>query len=156
RLNLQFFLWKDLLRFNLHPDITKSLGPHARITDVATGTGVWMVDLARELPSTTILHDFDIDLGQYPPAEGFPCNVHISNWGMFTPPPSELVGKFDVVHLRLATLVIKNNNPTTIISNVAQLLRLGGYRQWDEIDTEGLYIDTPASVDFEAVSKLFR
>lgn len=32
----------------------------------------------------------------------------------------------------------------------------GVYLQWDEIDTEGLYIDSPASVDFEAVRKLFR
>jgi hypothetical protein len=39
RLNLSFFLWKDLLRFNLHPDISQELSPNAQIADVATGTG---------------------------------------------------------------------------------------------------------------------
>jgi hypothetical protein len=39
RLNLSFFLWKDLLRFNLHPDVSEVLSPNAHIADVATGTG---------------------------------------------------------------------------------------------------------------------
>ena len=146
RLNLQFFLWRDLLRFNLHPDIIVNLDPHARIADIATGTGsvllskksrgetgsdvtcayywnsIWMVDLAREVPSTTTLHGFDIDLGQCPPPKSLPSNVHVSQWDMFTEPPAELVGTFDVVHLRLVTLVIKNNDPTSIIANVTRLL----------------------------------
>ena len=42
--------------------------------------------------------------------------------GMSTLSLSELIGKFDVVHPRLVTLVIKNNDPTTIIWTVAQLL----------------------------------
>ena len=42
--------------------------------------------------------------------------------GISTLSLSELIGKFDVVHLRLVTLVIKNKDPTTIIWNVAQLL----------------------------------
>lgn len=81
-----------------------------------------MIDLARELPSTTKFYGFDIDLGQCPPAESFPSNVHISQWDMFTPPPSEIIGTFDVVHLRLVTLVIKDNDPTTLIANVGRLL----------------------------------
>lgn len=32
----------------------------------------------------------------------------------------------------------------------------GGYLQWDEIDTEGLYIDAPNAVEAKAVSELFR
>ncbi|KAF2440274.1 S-adenosyl-L-methionine-dependent methyltransferase [Karstenula rhodostoma CBS 690.94] len=156
RLNLSFFLWKDLLRFNLHPDISEGLGPNARIADVATGTGIWMLDLSREVPSTTTIHGFDIDLSQCPPPSSFPPNVKITKWDMFTPPPAELVGTFDVVHLRLVTLVIKNNDPTALLTNVAQLLKPDGYLQWDEIDAAGLHIESPENVDFEAVSKLFR
>lgn len=81
-----------------------------------------MVDLARELPPTTTLHGFDIDLGQCPPADSFPPNVQLSQWDMFSPPPPELIGTFDVIHIRLVTLVIKDNDPTTVIANVAQLL----------------------------------
>lgn len=38
RLNLQFFLWKDTLQFNLHPEIPAPK-VNARIADVAMGTG---------------------------------------------------------------------------------------------------------------------
>lgn len=83
-----------------------------------------MLDVARELPPTTTVQGFDIDLGQCPPADSFPPNVHISKWDMFSPPPPDLIGTFDVVHIRLVTLVIKDNDPTTVIANVAQLLSM--------------------------------
>lgn len=81
-----------------------------------------MVDLARDLPSTTTFHGFDINLVQCPVADNLPANVKVSQWDMFTPPPVELVGTFDVVHLRLVTLVIKDNDPSTLIENVSKLL----------------------------------
>lgn len=81
-----------------------------------------MLDLSRDLPSTTTFHGFDIDLAQCPPSDSFPDNVRVTQWDMFSPPPPQLVGQFDVVHLRLLTLVIKNNDPTAVIKNVMQLL----------------------------------
>lgn len=81
-----------------------------------------MVDLARDLPSTVTFHGFDINLAQCPVADNLPANVKISQWDMFKPPPEELVGTFDVVHLRLVTLVIKDNDPSTLLENVAKLL----------------------------------
>ena len=88
-----------------------------------------MVDLSREIPTTTTIHGFDIDLRQCPPPNTFPSNVHLSQWDMLTPPPADLIGKFDVVHLRLLTLVIKNNDPTAIITNVGKLLSEYSLRQ---------------------------
>ena len=35
-------------------------------------------------------------------------------------------------------------------------LEPGGYLQWDELDTEGLHIESPNSVSSDATGKLFR
>jgi hypothetical protein len=41
---------------------------------------------------------------------------------MFTEPPPELVGQFDIVHVRLITLVIKDNNVLPLIHHLRRLL----------------------------------
>ncbi len=41
---------------------------------------------------------------------------------MFTEPPAELVGQYDIVHIRLVTLVVKDNNALPIIQNIRKLL----------------------------------
>lgn len=64
RLNLQFYLWKDAIKFNSHPSIP--VQKCGIIADVATGIGMWLIDVARELPTAQI-EGFDIDLSQAPP-----------------------------------------------------------------------------------------
>ncbi|KAG8164408.1 hypothetical protein KVR01_006326 [Diaporthe batatas] len=131
RLHYQYYLWQDTFRFHLHPDIPQ-LEPDARIADVATGTGIWLSDLSRQLPSTTQLHGLDISLDQLPPPNLTPPNATYHEWDLYTPPPAELRGIFDVVHMRLIGVVIKDAQPARILANVAQLLRPGGYLQWEE------------------------
>lgn len=95
---------------------------------------------------------------------------------MFTEPPEELVGQFDIVHVRLITLVIKDNNVLSVINNLRKLLGVNihrqnfptslakfpliapnGYLQWDEVDTVGSYIDTiDSSVSTPALQSLFK
>jgi hypothetical protein len=41
---------------------------------------------------------------------------------MFTSVPEDLVGQFDVVHVRLVTLVIKDNNAAPLVANLYRLL----------------------------------
>ena len=43
---------------------------------------------------------------------------------MFTEPPADLVGQFDIVHVRLITLLIKDNNVLSAIKNLRKLLRM--------------------------------
>ncbi|MCJ1432519.1 hypothetical protein MMC27_001876 [Xylographa pallens] len=159
RLNLQYFLWKNLLQFNLHPDIPQP-APSARIADVATGTGLWLVDLAAALPSSVRFDGFDISLEQAPAASFLPANVHMHHWNMFDEPPQEFVGQFDIVHVRLVTLVIKNNDPVRLIENLRKLLKPGGYLQWDEVDAIGSYIRAAdsgmATPALEALFKTFK
>ncbi|MCJ1381958.1 hypothetical protein MMC17_005070 [Xylographa soralifera] len=159
RLNLQFFLWKNLLHFNLHSDIPQP-APSARIADIATGTGLWLVDLAAALPSSIRFDGFDISLEQAPAASFLPANVYMHHWNMFDEPPQEFVGQFDIVHVRLVTLVIKNNDPILLIENLRKLLKPGGYLQWDEVDAIGCYIRAAesgmATPALEALFKTFK
>ncbi|KZZ92046.1 hypothetical protein AAL_06256 [Moelleriella libera RCEF 2490] len=162
RLTAQHFLWKDLLGFLVHPDIP-TRAADLKVADVATGNGVWqggfipassheaetehfaapsiwLQDLARDRPSPAEFHGFDISLDQVGPRQWVPANVQYHQWNLFEEPPQAFVGYFDVVHVRLITVVVKNNDPRPVIANLIKLLKPGGHLQWDEVDTIGCSI----------------
>jgi SAM-dependent methyltransferase len=132
RLNLQFFLWKQSLQFNVHPSIPMTA--ESSIADIATGTAIWLLDLACELPSSVRLHGYDIDLSNTPPPQWLPNNITLHTWNLFDPVPDHLVGKYDVIHLRLLILVVQDSDPVPVIRNVARMLKPGGYIQWDDLN----------------------
>ena len=131
RLNYQCYLWKDTLKFNLHPSIPAPQDG-ARIADVATGTGLWLLDLANEVPPTVRMDGMDITLSQAPPKQWLPAQVSMTVWNLFDEVPDAFVGKFDVVHIRLVLLVIPNNGAAPLIQRLGKMLKPGGYLQWDE------------------------
>ncbi|KAL2819613.1 S-adenosyl-L-methionine-dependent methyltransferase [Aspergillus cavernicola] len=140
RLNYQFYLWKEALQFNLHPSI--KLGDPGsttpRIADLATGTAIWLCDLLRD-PSLSEyqslqLDGMDIDLKNAPVAEWLGPTITLREWNLFDEVPNDLIGKFDVVHLRLLVLVVQQSDPLPIIRNVFQMLKPGGYIQWDDLN----------------------
>ena len=131
RLNYQFYLWKNTLGFNLHPSIAAPKDD-ARIADVATGTGIWLVDLAQEVPATVRMVGLDITLAQAPPKQWLPANVSMRVWNIFEELPEDLVGQFDIVHVRLLLLVIPDNDAVPVIKRLALMLKPGGYLQWEE------------------------
>ncbi|KAJ4305637.1 hypothetical protein N0V90_001168 [Kalmusia sp. IMI 367209] len=122
RLNLQFYLWKI------------SLPEAPAIAEVASGTCLWLMDVAQEYPKGQVL-GLDYNLRQAPHQAWLPPNAKTQNWNVFEEPPEELVGKFDLVHTRLLVLVVENKDPRPIIRNLMKLLKPGGYLQWDELDT---------------------
>ena len=134
RLNLQFYLWKNTLTFNLHPSIPALKG-NARIADIATGTGIWLLDLAQEVPATVQMDGMDITLSQAPPKQWLPSNISMRAWDMFEDVPEDLVGRFDVVHVRLVLLVIPNNDAVPVIKNLAKMLKPSGHLQWEELNS---------------------
>jgi hypothetical protein len=139
RLNYQFYLWKETLPFILHPSISVPQDAPS-IADVATGTAIWLTDISGALPSTAKLDGFDIDLAQCPPKAWLPSNINLRAWNMFEEVPADLVGKYDVVHVRLILLVVQNNDPRAIIENLLKMLKPNGYLQWEELHTSGSYI----------------
>ena len=117
----------------MHPDIPLSR-PDLEVAEVGTGTGIWLLEVAKQLPSTAKFTGFDISADQFPHEAWLPGNVTFSVADASKPPASEFQGKFDVVHLRLFSLVVENNDPTPFIDHCLSLLRPGGYLQWDEYD----------------------
>ena len=134
RLNLQFYLWKDALQFNIHPTISSSLSKTAVIADVASGSGIWLIDVSRQLPEAQ-LDGLDYDLNQAPHQGWLPTNVKTRYLDILGDIPDDLVGKYDYIHTRLLVLVVESQNPRPIIRNLYKLLKPGGYLQWDELDT---------------------
>lgn len=48
RLNLQHYLWKAAIGYNVHPSIP--ISPGTVVADIAAGTGMWLVDMAQNYP----------------------------------------------------------------------------------------------------------
>lgn len=51
-----------------------------------------------------------------------PSNIHFQQWDAVQPPPAELHGQFDLVHLRLVMIGIANEDLAKVVANLALLL----------------------------------
>jgi hypothetical protein len=146
RLNLSHFLWKQVLGFNIHPRIPTTGA--LQIADIATGTAIWPLDVASELSDAQV-DGFDVALDQCPPAHFMP-QIRLGTWNIFEEPPEDLVGKYDIVHIRLVIFVVRNNDPRPIIKNLMKLLKPGGYLQWCELDLSGSHLERGSRNDIQA------
>ena len=88
---------------------------------MGTGTAIWLLQVAEELPGAELV-GFDNSNAQYPHEYILPSNVQLKIWDVKTPPPKEMEGAFDVVHLRNLLMLVKSNDPTVLIENCGKLL----------------------------------
>ncbi|KAM0193370.1 hypothetical protein ACHAPI_007682 [Fusarium lateritium] len=135
RLSYQHNCWwsmtKTLIPANIKSHI-ESLGRPPAVADVGTGTGIWLRDFAAEIDKASRLDGFDIDNSKFIPPEDLPSNVKLSFGDVFKPIPDELVGKYDLVHVRLLMVALKAGDWGPVARNLMSLLRPGGYILWDE------------------------
>ena len=68
------------------------------------------------------LHGFDISLDQCPPQQWVSPNIQFRAWDAFGEVPAELRGQYDIVHLRLFMVNIKDNDASVLIENIYQML----------------------------------
>ncbi|KAI0132891.1 S-adenosyl-L-methionine-dependent methyltransferase [Xylariales sp. AK1849] len=122
---------KGLLGCNVHPAISTKKGA-LRVADVATGTAIWLLDLAQTLPTDTQLYGFDISAAQFPAPEARPSNVSLHEHNVTNPFPEEYHGSFDMVAVRLITAGLRGDDWDAAVRNVSALLKPGGYLQWIE------------------------
>ena len=107
------------------------------------------------MPSTWRLQGFDVSSLQYPVEECLPANLSLDVLDAFDEIPPNLIGAFDIVHIRAFAAVIKGGDADPLTRNVLKLLSTivcfhisldhqansypgiepGGYLQWDEFDT---------------------
>ncbi|KAK0507995.1 hypothetical protein JMJ35_009884 [Cladonia borealis] len=134
RLNLQHYLWKQQQGYLIHPAISCMQEKSLKIADVGTGTGIWLLDLSEQLPSTVQLDGFDIDVSQCPPRAWLPSNVAMRKLDIHDEIPKELVGVYDIINIRFFLCVVKDRDPTPIIKKSLQMLKPKGWIQWTEQD----------------------
>ncbi|KKZ67548.1 hypothetical protein EMCG_06782 [[Emmonsia] crescens] len=138
RLDFQHNTFQKVLGFLLHPAIPQH--DHMRIADIGTGTGIWLRDLAETLPKTCIFDGFDISLDQLPDRVLFPTDINYYVQDILAPFPTEFLGQYDAVHVRLLVMGLKVDEWERAIRNLMSLLRPGGYLQWTDIAAFGAHI----------------
>ena len=121
RLAVQHWLWLYRLNFVLHPTLpTKA--KHLSVADVGTGNAIWIFELLPLMPSTTTFDGFDISTDYFPAKEWLPANVSLDVLDALGEVPEHLVGRYDIVHLRAFVVVVRNNNPARLLSNLIKML----------------------------------
>ncbi|MCJ1316255.1 hypothetical protein MMC15_001576 [Xylographa vitiligo] len=114
---------------------------------------MWLLEAARDYPDAQC-DGFNTSLAQCPPQKWLPSNVSLSLWDIFQGPPENLIGTYNIVHMRLLAVVIKHN-PVTVVKNVAKLLKPGGYLQWDEMNiTPSIIARVNDSVKIDATTRM--
>ncbi|OQE34335.1 hypothetical protein PENCOP_c021G02824 [Penicillium coprophilum] len=124
-----------------------------KIAEIGTGTGIWLLDLASQLPQSAQLDGFDFSEEQFPHEDFWPANVTFNKLDAFGDVPEHLANKYDVVHMRYWCSIVRNNDPARLIQHAAGLLKPGGYLQWEEADTGRLVVRGKLA---EQLSQLMR
>ncbi|KAI0870199.1 hypothetical protein GGS24DRAFT_476116 [Hypoxylon argillaceum] len=136
RLNLQHHLFNNIMQNDLlPPQISKSLSNLAtppKILEIATGTAVWLTEIAKTLSPEAELVGLDFDTSKFPPPSSLAPNITLRQANMFEPFPSDLLGRFDVVNVRLIIYALKEGYGTNLVKNLMTLLKPGGYISWAE------------------------
>lgn len=121
--------------FLIHPSVATTLPANPCVADVATGTAIFLRNFRTHYPGAA-LDGFDISSELFPsPA---PPGVDLNIFDVKTPVPDELRGKYDLVHVRLLAAAMGPDDWTPAVQNVSQLLKPGGWLQWEECDFAGV------------------
>ena len=152
RLDVQHVFFRKLTHGLLPRDISDHVSSLSspRIADVGTGTGVWLRDIATELPPVSELHGFDIDTSKFPAPEALPANITLRHLDAMKPIPEEYLGSYDVVHARLLMYALKKGEWEVMAGNLAALLRPGGWLLWEETGYSS-WVSLPPSPGINAI-----
>lgn len=154
RLHLQHFLFQNTIGYLLEPTVEKSLmsacSPQQplKVADLACGNGVWLTELHSRLAKNNVsvqLDGFDINPVNFPDAAYLPDSVHLKRLDILADPlPTELIGVYDIVHIRAFVSVITDGNLKPILSVASKLLKPGGFLQWEESRGDKWIVECPS------------
>lgn len=82
----------------------------------------WLLNLSTLLSETVQLDGLDISFEAAPPPEWLPTNVRLRHWDIREEVPDDLVEKYDVVHLRLLSFVLRDEEIPHILQNITKLI----------------------------------
>ncbi|QDS69519.1 hypothetical protein FKW77_007403 [Venturia effusa] len=139
RLTVQHDVFVRMTGTLLPPEIAKHVStiPNPKIADVATGTGIWARSISALYP-TARLDGYDFDTSKFPPEVASEKNgdakvklSHANILDLNTFPP-EMVGQYDVVHVRLLIYALTKDEWPVAAKTLESLLKPGGWLLWEE------------------------
>ncbi|KAI0007279.1 hypothetical protein F4779DRAFT_592593 [Xylariaceae sp. FL0662B] len=152
RLHLQHFLFQNTLGYLLEPTVAKSIGnsQQFKVADLACGNGIWLSELHSSLAKDNVyaqLDGFDINPRNFPDPVYLPTPISLKKLDILENPlPAELKGIYDVVHIRAFVSVIPDaDHLTPVFSAVSELLKPGGFLQWEECRGDRFIVESPSS-----------
>ncbi|KAI0118234.1 S-adenosyl-L-methionine-dependent methyltransferase [Nemania sp. FL0031] len=150
RLNLQHHLFNDMMQNDLlPPHIATSLSSSPtppKVLEIATGTGIWLSEIAKTLSPDAELVGLDFDTSKFPAPSSLAPNITLRQANMFEPFPSDLLGEFDVVNIRLIIFALKDGYGTNLVKNLMTLLKPGGYIVWAETGPVSAHVESGKSL----------
>ncbi|KAL5693812.1 hypothetical protein EMGR_004340 [Emarellia grisea] len=75
--------------------------------------------------------------------------IQLTVQDILQPFPQEHRGRYDLVHVRLLVGALKEVDYPRAVRNLYDLLKPGGYLQWDDCDTTAFCTDDPTPIDME-------
>lgn len=119
--------------YHIHPALLQRLPPKPTIADIGTGTGLFAIQTARQLPAATLV-GLDISDKCFHPASALPGNVTLGTYDIHQPPPPALQDKFDLVHVQIIVAGMQPEDWAPAVQHLLAMLRPGGAIQWVECD----------------------
>lgn len=114
-----------------------------------------MFDVARLVPNAD-LRGYDITDNNFPAAPFLPKGVSLNVLNVVTDElPADLIGTFDVVHIRAGASIIRRNDTDPILNTVSKLLKPGGWLQWDEAPPSQITATAPREGIEKSASQQF-
>lgn len=166
RLHLQHFLCQRTVGHLLSPTLPHedNSGP-LRVADLGCGNGAWLCDLHDEFLKTGVsgvqLDGYDINSVNFPAPDFLPSAIRLRQLNILQPPEAELMGVYDVVHVRAFASTLAQTGVAPLLSTVLALLKPGGYFQWEEAKVDKFIIESPAAAEVpseacNAISQLLK
>lgn len=111
----------------------KGLPAEPTIADVATGTGLFAIEVAKQLPKAEV-HGLDISSKLFHEQSKLPKNVRLGTYDIHNAPSLEHQSKFDLIHVRLIVSGMQKDDWAPAVDHLLSMLKPGGWIQWEEAD----------------------
>ncbi|EJD54146.1 S-adenosyl-L-methionine-dependent methyltransferase [Auricularia subglabra TFB-10046 SS5] len=112
------------------------LGDGDKVMDSATGTGVWLLELASRSPAGASFYGIDISTHLFPAPSSTPTNVAFSKHSVFALPES-FTSSFTLVNQRLVSVAFRTEEWAQALREYYRVVRPGGWVQLCEIHPPG-------------------
>jgi hypothetical protein len=89
---------------------------------MCTHNSIWLFDDRENITSSACLEGFDVSFDSAPPTEALPSNVALRHWDVRKDIPDDLVGVFDLIHVRFFSFVLLLDEVPLVIGKLFRML----------------------------------